>query len=250
MLKLNLNQKIEYKEASLRYFKPNEHHVARVSPFNVLLLVFSGVLRFSEDGVEKEVYAGEYYVQQIGKVQKGLIASSSPKYLYVHFYCEWTDNDGGLPIYGKFDYQTLRPLMEKLHFSCHNNESYVLQCSLFYSILTQLNSKTQVTVAERISEYLISNYDKRITLEDVASKFNFSKNQIINLFKARFKITPLAYLAIVRVKQAKLLLKNSTHLLEEIAFDCGFNDYSHFYKTFKKVTGISPRVFKNSKNFE
>lgn len=248
MSSLNLNYPIIYKEASLRFFKENERHVSRVFNYDVLVLVFSGVLRFSENGVEKEVGKGEYYVQRKNCLQEGKIPSSNPKYLYVHFLGEWLDGDGGLPVSGVFDYGNLRGLIEKLHYLCYNNDDYIAQCSVFYNILTLLNQKQLTSTAEKISEYLITNLSQKITLQKLADKFNFSKNQIINIFKKRYDVTPLAYLNYIRIKQAEVLIKNSNNSLEEIALDCGFNDYSLFYKTFKKTTGISPVGYKNAKN--
>ena len=48
---IDLNKPIAYKHASLRFFNKNEHHIDRFCEDDVLLLVFDGVLRFSEDGV-------------------------------------------------------------------------------------------------------------------------------------------------------------------------------------------------------
>ena len=55
---IDLNRNLVYKFASFRYFERGEHHVSRFCLDNVLLLVFGGVLRFSEDGEEIEVRAG------------------------------------------------------------------------------------------------------------------------------------------------------------------------------------------------
>ena len=50
MYGIDLNKNIDYKYASLRFFNEGEHHIDRICGENVLLLVFKGVLRFSEDG--------------------------------------------------------------------------------------------------------------------------------------------------------------------------------------------------------
>ena len=57
-----------------RAFQPGEKHVTRVCPEDVLLLMFSGVLRFTEDGVPVEVRGGEYYIQKRGLSQQGQCA--------------------------------------------------------------------------------------------------------------------------------------------------------------------------------
>lgn len=61
---IDLNKPIRYKTASLRFFKEGEHHISRRCPEDVLLLVYDGVLRFSEDGVPFEISAGQYYMHE------------------------------------------------------------------------------------------------------------------------------------------------------------------------------------------
>ena len=78
---INLNHPIDYKCASFRYFDPGERHVTRICKEDVLLLVFEGVLRFSENGVPCEVNASQYYIQNHYTFQTGEYPSSSPRYL-------------------------------------------------------------------------------------------------------------------------------------------------------------------------
>ena len=59
---LNLELLPVYCGSSFRYFEPGEKHVTRVFTQDVLLLVFEGVLRFSENGRPIEVGKGEYYI--------------------------------------------------------------------------------------------------------------------------------------------------------------------------------------------
>ena len=85
MLGIDLNCPITYFNASLRFFKKEERHITRLCSCDVLLLVFDGIMRFSEDGVPVEVRAGEYYIQRKNLYQTGDAVSDYPKYLYVHF---------------------------------------------------------------------------------------------------------------------------------------------------------------------
>ena len=52
MLGVDLGKPMCCKYASFRFFEEKEHHITRFCTDNVLLLVFAGVLRFSEDGEE------------------------------------------------------------------------------------------------------------------------------------------------------------------------------------------------------
>lgn len=49
-----------------------------------------------------------------------------------------------------------------------------------------------------------------------------------------------------RLKKAHLLILETDFPLKEIAFICGFNDYTNFYKAFKKKYGITPSEFKQN----
>lgn len=245
MLGINLNAPISFQNASLRYFCENEHHVTRLCDCDVLLLVFDGILRFSENGKDVEVKEGEYYIQRGGGFQEGKNPSASPKYLYVHFSGEWTENEHCLPFRGNFSYLKFKPLMEKMHFVSHRKESYVVQKAVFYSLLSELfESQKEKTVADEIAEYLIMHYNKDISLTALCSRFSYSKNYVISLFKEKYGITPFAYLLSVRLENAKNLLLTSSQSAESVAFDSGFSDYSHFYKAFKKATALSPSHWK------
>ena len=59
MYGIDLNKEIKYLFSSLRFFASKEHHVDRFCKDDVLLLVYDGVLRFSEDGVMYEIHPGE-----------------------------------------------------------------------------------------------------------------------------------------------------------------------------------------------
>ena len=245
MLGIDLNTPIRYRNASLRYFNENERHVSRTCSSEVLLLVFEGTLRFSEDGKRQEVTAGEYYVQRKDGVQKGEVPSDAPKYLYVHFFAEWTENASALPYRGKFDYGLLKPLMDKLDDMSHRGDTYVQQAAVFFQILSLLyDPTTKQTLADGIAEYLSAHYAEQISLNELVKRFHFSRNHIINLFKKQYGRTPFAYLASVRIENARRLLVITSRTAEEIAIECGFSDYSHFYKAFKKSNGCSPKEWR------
>ena len=47
-----------------------------------------------------------------------------------------------------------------------------------------------------------------------------------------------------RIDEAKRLLIETKRTVYDIAGDCGFTDIKFFYKTFKKITGMTPSEFK------
>lgn len=244
MYGIDLNKGINYFSSSLRFFAPKEYHVDRFCKDDVLLLVYDGVLRFSEDGVMHEIHSGEYHIQRHDSVQKGVLPSDSPKYLYVHFYAEWEENSI-LPKSGGFDYVRLKPKMEELNYLCHNHFPYMIQASKFYEILSSLCTFPFVaTTANRMAEYIHQNYRNPISIDMLCKEFSFSKNHIINIFKKDFGQTPISYLNSIRISRAEELLITTSDSIESISYDCGYRNYSHFYRQFIHKNRISPEEFR------
>ena len=136
---LNLDHPPVYKYSSFRKFVPNEKHINRVSPEDVLVMVYDGVLRFHENGSLIEVQQGEYYLQRRGLLQEGRIPSSLPQYYYIHLIGDYSPSDHMLPIRGKFNLQDLMPLFTQLDKLQLFQGSIMEQTQLFYQILSVLN---------------------------------------------------------------------------------------------------------------
>ena len=246
---VNLDKPIRYINASLRFFKEGEHHVERFCEDDVLLLVYSGVLRFSENGEQKEISAGEYYIQRHGMHQGGETASDNPKYLYIHFLAEnWAAEGNILPKRGKFEYSALKADMEEMNRLSHSGAPYIAKAGKLYNILTALGAKRYVpSPADDISAYIAKNCSREITLPVLCREFHFSKNHIINIFKRAYGMTPIAYLQNQRLRQCEYLMEMTSDSLESIAAASGFNNYSYFYKLFVRKNGISPEKWGEKK---
>lgn len=92
--------------------------------------------------------------------------------------------------------------------------------------------------------FIRDNYDKSITLDDVASDVCLSPSYFSKLFKDETGISYTDYLNRVRIEAGKRLLKEQYSLVE-IAQIIGFSDQSYFSKVFKKFEGISPGKWRN-----
>ncbi len=243
---IDLNKPIFYKHSSLRFFEKNEHHVKRFCNADVLLMVYEGVLRFSENGVQQEVRAGEYYIQEHDSAQDGELASDSPKYLYVHFMAEWSDCPTVLPKRGNFSYSLLSKDINDLDDISRSECTYTEKAVLFLGLLTKLYSKDTInTPAKHIAELIEKEYLSITSLEQICKPFHYSKNHVINLFKKEFGITPFEYINDLKIKRAMYLLEVTSKSIEEISEESGFNYYSHFYRMFITKNGISPFEWRN-----
>lgn len=242
MYGIDVNKNIAYLDAAVRCFEVGEHHITRTSECDVLVMVYEGVLRFSEDGVEYEVHPGQYHIQKANTYQTGEKAGDAPKYLYVHFLAAWSEGMGVLSKRGEFNYQLLKPQMEELARMARGNFTKIERTAKFLELLSLLYSRKRGTsIADDIADFICENYKDGVSLDMLSARFNFSKNHIINIFKREFGMTPFEYINSLRVKEAERLLEVTSYSLENIAYECGFGDYSQLYKVFRRVTGESPK---------
>lgn len=246
---IDLNKPITYIYSSLRFFSENEYHIDRLCNENVLLLVFEGCLRFSENEILYEIHSGEYFIQQAGGEQRGDKPSDSPKYLYVHFLGEWSDSKSALPQRGYFSYSHMKELMDKMDRLSHGNFLETERISVFYDILNALfYTGRQQSEAFKIGEYISKRCTEKITLDEICAEFHFSKNHIIKIFKKEYGMTPIAFLNSQRLMKAEYLLEVTALSAEEISQKSGYINYSHFYRQFHKKHGYSPTVWRNERH--
>ncbi len=250
MVGIDLNKEIKYKFASLRFFDEKEYHVNRVCHDDVFLLVFDGILRFSEDGVFYEVHPGEYHIQKHDSRQEGVLPSDAPKYLYVHFYADWSE-DSLVAKNGRFDYQYLKTDIEQMNALSYGDAPHIIKTAKFYTILSKLSKRHSGNgTADKIAEFISENYQQSLSIDTLCQEFSFSKNHIINIFKRSFGQTPIAYLNIIRLKRAEELLIATSDSIESIALRCGYQNYSHFYRQFVRKNNLSPERFREQKRME
>lgn len=95
---------------------------------------------------------------------------------------------------------------------------------------------------DNIISYVKKNYSKKITIQTIADEFHIGKTALLKLFKKNFNCTFHQYLNLIRLNAAKNMLAEDLNL-ETISEAVGFNDYSGFYRAFKKEFGLSPRKY-------
>ena len=245
MFGIQLDRPILYQHASLRYFKEGEYHVSRFCRDDVLVMVFDGVLRFTENGRQYAVSAGEYHIQRHDSIQSADFPSDAPKYLYVHFHAEWAEGEQVLPRSGQFDARSFMPLMAEIDQLSHCGALHIQQAEKFYALLSRLHEKKPFgALADNIAAYLDAAYQRFVTLDELSQEFHFSKNHIVNVFKAARGVTPIVYVNQLRLQKAKQLMEVTSDPLEDIAAQCGFQTYSHFYRLFHREHQLSPELWR------
>lgn len=93
-------------------------------------------------------------------------------------------------------------------------------------------------------KYIYFNYNKELSLKQIAKKYNMSESYFSRKFKATTGFGFKEYLISVRLKEACNLLLTSDATITEIAYQCGFNDSNYFGDAFRKANGVSPYKYR------
>lgn len=85
-----------------------------------------------------------------------------------------------------------------------------------------------------IIEWIKANLEQEISLEIIATKFNYNQAYLSRLFSKEIGLTLTEFIRNLRLERAKSLLSNLSISIEEIANLCGFKDEKYFMRCFKK----------------
>lgn len=88
-----------------------------------------------------------------------------------------------------------------------------------------------------VFQYIDRHLAENITLGEVSDLACMSVPSFCKKFKEKTGLTMVQYMNEMRIKKAKLLLKNQKNTLEQVAEQTGFSNANYLVRVFKKVTG-------------
>lgn len=112
-----------------------------------------------------------------------------------------------------------------------------------YDFYQEKKDKTNHQVVIDTLKLIESDY-ATLTLEGAANQLGYNKNYLSNIIKKKTTETFSELLAKQRMKQAKLLIENSTLPISTIIEMIGLKNRSHFYKQFRNTYGSLPNTFR------
>ncbi len=115
-----------------------------------------------------------------------------------------------------------------------------LVSKVLYSASTHSNNEKMVEIIQYINRHLSSD----LSLDALASRFYISKYHLSHLFSASTGFSVKQYISNKRVQYAQKLISEGMSTLDACV-TAGFNDYSSFYKAFKKLYHASPKSAKH-----
>ncbi len=95
----------------------------------------------------------------------------------------------------------------------------------------------------RIYAYALANFQRKVSIAEVAAVANLSPHSFCRYFKSRSRKAFSRFLLELRVHHACKLLSDSQLSVGQVCMESGFNQFSGFNKYFKQITGKSPMQY-------
>ncbi len=149
----------------------------------------------------------------------------------------------------------LKDFFENIHYYMENKvpESEVMIRTYIIQFIAKVNTimlkepineESENKLIASIKEYINNNFVNGISLDELAGHFYMNKYHMCHIFKEETGLTIKEFVNTRRIAKAKQLLPRYKSV-KNLYAACGFSDYSTFYKTFKRFTGVSPTKFLN-----
>lgn len=115
------------------------------------------------------------------------------------------------------------------------------------NIIDKINLFTTDTIhnLNTVLYYIENNYDKDISVEQLSKMVHLQPNYFIRMFKKNIGTSPIRYINMRRITEAKRLMNSTNLTLTDICNQIGTNDIHYFSRLFKQYTGFTPSFYKN-----
>lgn len=96
-----------------------------------------------------------------------------------------------------------------------------------------------------VLEYMMENFQEPVTVEELAGLVHLSKSYFMGCFKKAVGISAMEHLALLRINAACKALTDTDLMISEISFQCGYSNLSNFNRQFLRITGCTPKEYRN-----
>jgi len=101
--------------------------------------------------------------------------------------------------------------------------------------------KTDLAVT-RAYAFMQSHFREQVTLTQLAALSTLSVSRFVTVFRHRYGCSPYRYLCALRIQHAQQLLLDGMPK-SHVAAEVGFFDHSHFARHFRRICGMTPTMF-------
>lgn len=156
------------------------------------------------------------------------------------------------------EHKNLDVYFKKIYNMSKSNHSHsgLYMSGLLYEFLIEYNRtithKTSIDnmssneTIKSVIQYIDDHYRETITLKDLCTAHNVSAQHLCRLFQKYLNLRPMEYINLIRIQEAKALLKYSQYSITEIAKQVGFLNCNYFCILFKKLESMTPGEYRRT----
>ncbi len=146
-------------------------------------------------------------------------------------------------------------LLHYIYLLSNENKTFSSECSELSSFIQLLieidksllpsNFSTGIIYIKKAQDYIKNNFQKDISVGDIANASGINKAYLQRLFKAHVGMSIIQSLNNFRIDKCKQLLIETNLTINEICEHTGFNNRQHLIYEFKMQTGVTPTAYRN-----
>lgn len=230
------NAEHHLKQGDIIFHKPNEFHDNKSCnniPANIFVLSFvcnSKVMKFFEN---KRLHLPKQYRKLIGNIIEIGKLTYEMNFNDIHAK-ELIQRPDSL-IGGQ---QLIRIYLEQLLIMLIQDNSQIPQTNI-----VQNSEEFDDILITQIIQILKNHIYTTITIPDLCQQLNYSKTYLSVFFKHKTNKTIIEYYRYLKIKEAKILLREQQHSITQISQMLGFSSPFYFSNVFKTHTGMSPKEY-------
>ena len=137
-------------------------------------------------------------------------------------------------------FEKLMILLQVLEYLSHNHKSRFL-CGQEFTFDLDDTDKTRINC---VYDYIQKNYQRQVSLADIASRLNMSEEYFSRYFSKTMKKPFFEFLNEYKINRACKLLVETDKQISEICYASGFESIPFFFRQFKKFKDCQPKAYR------
>ncbi|WP_338557072.1 AraC family transcriptional regulator [Paenibacillus sp. KS-LC4] len=241
----------------------HSHTTTYPTRFSGFVFALRGHAIFEFNGTAYEVAPGSVVHGGAGMLLKLEVAEAEDfQFVLIHYRSTLPDLSAGKIHYAEThylsEYGSNTRMVELLQRLCEvsalaGQMNMLREKELFYSIMNEwlVSVRSHSTnengkMVEQALDYIHHHYMEPLTAAGLAELHSMGKKQFAYAFHKYSGRSPIDYLIEHRMKRAKYLLTTSNCSVSSVARNVGYEDAHYFSRLFRKHSGCSPSMFRQS----